>query len=264
MPAVHDLIATDPIARCFVEARLFGEMDSSTIGAEAIGYLSEGSLRSFILLGANLVPVATTPQSRAAFGDWLRPRFRRCSSFVGPRDEVLDLWRLLEPSWGPSREVRGEQPFLVIDGSPAVVENPLITRATRRDLDLLVPACVQMFTEEVGIPPFRSGGELAYRARVAELVDQGRAFVWIDDGQVRFKAEVGAVGSAACQVQGVWVHPNMRGRGIAAPAIARVVTLAYEFAPAVALYVNDFNHAARKAYRRVGFREHTRFATVLF
>jgi predicted GNAT family acetyltransferase len=32
----------------------------------------------------------------------------------------------------------------------------------------------------------------------------------------------------------------------------------------VSLYVNDFNSSARAAYRRVGFREVGRYASVLF
>ena len=42
----------------------------------------------------------------AALADRLRMSPRRCSSFVGDREEVLDLWRLLEPAWGPARARR--------------------------------------------------------------------------------------------------------------------------------------------------------------
>jgi predicted GNAT family acetyltransferase len=47
--------------------------------------------------------------------------------------------------------------------------------------------------------------------------------------------------------------------------MAAVVELALrDIAPVVSLYVNDYNAAARSAYRRVGFREVGEFATVLF
>jgi predicted GNAT family acetyltransferase len=37
-----------------------------------------------------------------------------------------------------------------------------------------------------------------------------------------------------------------------------------EIAPAVSLYVNNWNTPARRAYERVGFRETARFSTVMF
>jgi hypothetical protein len=100
---------------------------------------------------------------------------------------------------------------------------------------------------------------------VAELVRSGQSLAWIEDGSVLFKAEIGAVSRAACQVQGVWVAPAHRGRGIGTAGTAAVVEYARTaLAPVVSLYVNGFNGPARAAYRRVGFREVGRFASVLF
>jgi uncharacterized protein len=69
----------------------------------------------------------------------------------------------------------------------------------------------------------------------------------------------------ACQVQGVWVHPDRRGEGLSVGGMAAVVVIALaDIAPVVSLYVNDFNVAARAAYRRVGFTEVGTFMSVLF
>ena len=112
-----------------------------------------------------------------------------------------------------------------------------------------MPACVAMFTEEVGVSPLSSDGGAAYRARVTELIRSGRAFARIEDGQVIFKAEVGAATPQVCQVQGVWVRPEFRGQGLAAPGMAAVVIEARRaISPVVSLYVNDFNTPARATY----------------
>jgi predicted GNAT family acetyltransferase len=133
------------------------------------------------------------------------------------------------------------------------------------ELDTLLPAAVAMFTEEIGVSPLRIDGGAGYRARLSELVRAGRALAWIEDGRVVFKAEIGAVSRAVCQVQGVWVAPEHRGRGIGAAGTAAVVEYARStLAPVVSLYVNDYNAAALAAYRRVGLREVGQFSSVLF
>ena len=266
LDAVRDLIARDPVANCFLDGRVaIAGVDPWRLGGDLWGYVEDDRLVSLLYCGANLVPVSTTPAARAAFAARLRQSGRRCSSFVGPADEVLDLWRLLEPAWGPAREVRTCQPLLAIDRDPGITADPQVRRTTPAEIDRVLPACVDMFTEEVGVSPVAGGTGAAYRARILDLIRAGRSFVRMDGGEVLFKAEVGAVSTAACQVQGVWVAHAMRGHGLAAPALAAVVQEARaSIAPVVSLYVNDFNTAARKAYARVGFEQVGEFATVLF
>ena len=265
LPQLWSLLDRDPVSHCFVGSRLHASgMDSWRLGGEVWGWEESGRLVSALYLGANLVPVETTGQARAAFADRARRIGRRCSSIVGPAADVQPLWALLGSAWGPAREVREHQPLLVMDGDPLVPADPQVRVLHLTDLDLLMPAAVAMFTEEVGVSPLAGGGAEAYRNRVADTVRRGRAFGRIEDGRVVFKAEVGAVAPGACQVQGVWVAPERRGQGLAAAGMAAVVQHAYRLAPLVSLYVNDFNTPARAAYTRVGFREVGSFATVLF
>lgn len=266
LPAVERILARDPVAHCFVAARVHqGGLDPWQLGGEVLGFFDDEGLHSFVYHGANLVPVGTDARSRAAFVDRLRALGRRCSSIVGSSDEVLDLWRQLEPAWGPPREVRDVQPLLSMDVDSVLAADPNVRPATLADLDALVPACVDMFTAEVGVSPVARGMGAAYRARIAEIVQAGRSFVRMEDGVVVFKAEVGSVAPGVCQVQGVWVNPAQRGTGISEPAMAAVVRLARAtIAPRVSLYVNDFNHTARRCYRAVGFEQVGEFATILF
>lgn len=262
----EDVLERDPVAHCFVASRLrVSGLDSWRLGGEMWGWSEDGVVTSLLYLGANLVPVETTPAARRGFADRCRRIGRRCSSIVGPADEVAGLWPLLADAWGPAREVRAHQPLLAMDTDSAVPADPGVRRVRESEIDLLVPACVAMFTEEVGVSPLAGGAAEAYRARVADLVRRGRAYARIEDGEVVFKAEVGAVSDSVCQVQGVWVAPRHRGRGLGAPGMAAVVAQARrDHASTVSLYVNDFNTVARRVYARVGFRDHGELATVLF
>ncbi|MEY4136670.1 MAG: hypothetical protein RL205_798 [Actinomycetota bacterium] len=265
--AARDLLAVDPISHCFVDSRVrTSGVDPWRLGGEMWGYVDDDdTLISLLYIGANLVPVATTEASRAAFADRLRQTGRRSSSIVGIADEVLDLWRLLEPAWGPCRELRDRQPLLVMDEDPRGEIDPAVRFIGIDELDVLVPACIDMFTQEVGVSPVAGGGGVAYRSRIADLVRSSRSIGRIENGIVMFKAEIGSSTPLACQVQGVWVDPSMRGRGISVPAMAATVRLARtHIAPVVSLYVNDFNTVARRTYESCGFRQHQTFATVLF
>ncbi|MGY1857406.1 GNAT family N-acetyltransferase [Modestobacter sp. SYSU DS0290] len=267
--AVRDLLATDPVAACMLAGRIEAHGTSaSVLGAPLWGLWSGRRLDAVCLAGANLIPFARPGAEQAAataFADRARRAGRRCSTVVGPAAAVLPLWELLEPSWGPAREVRARQPLLAIQGPPAVPVEPRVRPVRLDELDTLLPAAVAMFTEEVGVSPLRVDGGAGYRARVAELVRAGHALAWIEDGQVLFKADVGAVSRAACQLQGVWVAPHLRGQGVGQRGTAAVVEHARTvISPVVSLYVNDYNGAARATYERVGFQQVGTYASVLF
>jgi len=256
----------DPVVNVFVASRVrAGGLDPARLGAQVWGHYTDGRLTSACYAGANLVPVAASSEAIAAFAARARAQGRRCSSLVGPADAIDELWQLLRPHWGQPREVRRAQPVMAISGPPLVPPDRLVRTVRPEQLGVLFPASVAMFSEEVGVSPLGVDGGASYRARVAELISAGRAFARIEDGQVVFKAEIGAVTPQACQVQGVWVRPQSRGRGLAAAGVAAVVAEALgNVAPVVSLYVNDFNVPARAAYRRVGFTEVATFMSVLF
>ncbi|WP_413450625.1 GNAT family N-acetyltransferase [Georgenia phoenicis] len=266
--AALELCAADPVGNVLaaVQVEMLGHRRLP--GAELLGVWRDGALRALCWSGANLVPVAVDePELLDAVADHVRNRGRRASSIVGPAEQVLSLWDRLGPGWLPPREVRGNQPSMAIADTPAVEPDPRVRLSRLDELDVVVPACVAMFTEEVGYSPLASGG--AYAARVHELVSTQRSYVRIEDApegrRVVFKAEVGACALGVAQVQGVWVHPEHRGQGIAAPAMAAVVEdVRQRTAPTVSLYVNSYNTAAIATYRRAGFEQVGTYATVLF
>lgn len=260
------LLDLEPIAAAQVAERVAaGGLTWWRAGARVFGYGPPGRLESMCWLGANLIPVHATGEAVAGFAELARREGRSCSSIVGPAEPVLDLWRRLEPDWAPAREIRGNQPLMVTSAPAPVPPDPAVRLVRTGEVGMLFPASVAMYTEEVGVSPVTEAGGRVYRQRVAELVRARRAYARFERGRVVFKAELAVVTEHTAQVQGVWVAPECRGRGLASAGMAAVIADALaRVAPSVSLYVNDYNDAARRVYRRCGFRTVGTFATVLF
>lgn len=261
--ALAALLAEDEIANCFFIARV------AQVGVERGGVWGawEGpALRGAVMVAGNVVPAGQDMAAQQQLGELIGGRPRACTSLVGLSDSVAALWRGIAGRWGPARDERWSQPLLVADPDAAAqAPDPRVRRADVGDVDLLYPASVSMFTEEVGISPLVGSSEAAYRARLVALVRAGRVFCRIDGDQVVFKAEIAAATASVCQVQGVWVTPELRGRGHGARGMSAVAQLAAEgVAPTVSLYVNDYNLPALAAYSRAGFVQVGRMASLLF
>lgn len=260
------LAGQDPVVNVFALYRArTTSLEPRWLGGEVWGRYANGELVAACHVGANLVPIQATPDDARAFAERALTRSRTVSTIVGPHDAVKAFWHNVAHTWGKPREIRWHQPHLVIDTPPLVEPDPWVRRTTRQDLAVLYPACVSMYTEEVGVSPESGGGADLYRARVTQLTSRGWSFARFEGGRVVFKAEVACATNEAAQVQGVWVPPDRRGEGLAIKGMAAVVDYVQaEIAPVVSLYVNEWNTPARKAYQAVGFRETTRFSTVMF
>ncbi len=256
--------AADPVSHVFVAARI----QDGGLGARrsAVFAFERGGEQAMCWSSANVVPVGGSATAMRALAARVVKRRRFASSVLGPSEQVMQLWSLLAPSWGPAREVRTRQPVLTTSRLPTgcgVAVDPDVRVARPDEVDLVVPAAAAMFTEEIGYPPYR-GSDTAYRRSVGAMLERGHTLVRVEEGRVIFKADLGSVALGVAQVQGVWVDPVCRGQGLAVPAMAAVVehTLRH-IASTVTLYVNDYNVAALATYRRVGFEQTGMFSTIL-
>ncbi|ASR39058.1 GCN5 family acetyltransferase [Prauserella marina] len=269
-PAVRAALAADPVGACMVSARIeIAGLDPWRLGGELWGTEGRpsrgGGLQGLCFSGPNMIPLRGTPAALRSFADRALRRQRTCSSLVGPSEQVLGLWDELTTEWGPAREVRHDQPLMALDGRPRTKGDPRVRAVRVEELERYLPAAIAMFIEEVGVDPRAGDGGASYRARVAELISSGRAFARFDDGEVVFKAEIGALSRGVGQIQGVWVHPDRRGQGLGVAGTAAVAErLVTGMGRTASLYVNSYNAPALSVYRKIGFRQVGRYATVLF
>src|SRR5262249_51617037 len=156
------------------------------LGAEVWGY-GGSRLGAGGFSGANPVPGGSSYPALRAFAERGRRQGRGCSSIVGPGGGGLAPWGPVRACLGRPRGVRRRPPLPAITADPLLPADPAVRRVRVTELDTLVPACIAMFTEEVGVSPIGLDGGAAYRRRVRDLVEEGRAFARIEGGEVLFK-----------------------------------------------------------------------------
>nr|WP_209044191.1 DUF4081 domain-containing GNAT family N-acetyltransferase [Brevibacterium marinum] len=230
-------------------------------------------------VGGNIIPVAATAGTNQVLADKLNSDGRYSCSLIGTRQVILDLQSRL--NWGRPRGVRDRQPLLAISSDPLVEPDEDVELVTLDQLPAVFSASVDMFTNEVGFSPIE-GGQSSYMARVRSIIRGKNCFARISESlpqggavgrwpatnqaeQVLFKADIGIRAPRIVQVQGVWVHPEVRQQGLGAAGMAAVVAQTRAAGhTTVSLYANDYNEVALRMYTRVGFEQVGTFATVMY
>ena len=182
---------------------------------------------------------------------------------VGHRESVMALHNAFRPP-RPARELRDPQPLLVLDrGDLRGTPSAEVRLSTRGDLEALILAAARMHREEMGIDPLAVDAP-AWRNRMMSLIERRWSWVWMNDREVVFKAELSAWTPDVVQIQGVYTAPQHRGQGVARAGLAAVCEQVFLDVPRCSLYVNQYNVIAQRVYERLGFRPADVFATVMY
>jgi ribosomal protein S18 acetylase RimI-like enzyme len=258
----------NPVRDVFIASRILHDGALSSLGPSPLwGAFEGGQLRGLLHVGPNLVP-ATDDQGAcetlaAAAGGLYPTRMR-----VGERVAVELLWSLVGPSYPAPREVRRRQFVYAVDPD-GLARGPrprgpgLARLAERSDEDRVLRLSAAMYTEEMGENPMARDPD-GYRRRVRMLISRGWTYVYESGGTLQFKMDIGCASRHTAQIQGVYVPPELRGRGVGTTAMAACCDLAFDRHPNLSLYVNDFNGPAVALYERIGFaREPYDFQTIM-
>jgi ribosomal protein S18 acetylase RimI-like enzyme len=243
--------AEEPVERVFLE-----DVARRGTGHFAALEREDGSLKALCHLGTNVVPSGEGCEGFAELASRASPRM-----LIGERRAVGDLWSASRRKLGRAREDRLRQPVYVSTAPPEPGGTGL-RPATPTDLDLLVPACARAHQEELGVDPLRRDAN-GFRWRTRVQIEEGRSWLWVEDGVILFKAEASAWTPTAVQLQQVWVDPPARRLGNASRALRDLLVRLLGDVPAVCLFVRAENDAAIRLYETVGMRHVLDYRSVL-
>jgi ribosomal protein S18 acetylase RimI-like enzyme len=213
------------------------------------------------LAGVALVGHVTQVEARAP--EALRALARAaldCSTahvIMGEQRRIRSFWRHYAGAGQPFRLACRE--LLLVQSSPAGERDTAdggaesLRPATAADLPLVMPAQAAMAVEECGVNPLEVDPE-GFRARCARRVARGRVWVAVGaGGRLDFKADVMAETPEAVYLEGVYVRPGARGRGIGRRCMTQLGRELLARSRAVCLLVNEGNLEAQSFYRKIGF-----------
>ncbi|MFL5924519.1 MAG: GNAT family N-acetyltransferase [Gaiellaceae bacterium] len=253
-PALDEILAfcaRDPIERVFLE-----DVARRGLG-RFTGLVEADTLVALCHVGTNLVPSGSGCGAFAGVDGASRARL-----VIGEENAVGDFWAAAHERLPSPREDRPGQPVYVLEEPPEPGETPL-RAATHDDFELLVPACAEAHREELGINPLERDPE-SFRWRTRAQIEDGRSWLWVEDGTILFKAEASAWTASAVQLQQVWVDPRARGRGYAQRGMRDLCRLLLERVPAVCLFVRAENAPAIRVYEKVGMRHTISYRSLVF
>jgi uncharacterized protein len=244
--------AAEPVERVFLE-----DIARRGLGRFSAVAGSDGRLDALCHIGANVVP---SGGGCAAFAGAAAASGARM--LIGEERAVDELWEVAGVRMPRPRDDRPGQPVYALRAPPEPGETGL--RAARLlDLELLVPACAEAHREEIGVDPLKRDAE-GFRWRTRQQIEEGRSWLWVDKGVIRFKAEASAWTPAAVQLQQVWVDPQARRRGYARRALADLCRLLLGQVPAVCLFVRPENEPALRLYDSIGMSRELTYRSLVF
>jgi ribosomal protein S18 acetylase RimI-like enzyme len=249
---VLDYCARDPIERVFLE-----DVARRGLGRFRAVVDGSGSVEALCHAGANIVPSGI---GAAAFAQLAASAPARM--IIGEQRAVTDLWDAARTGLPHPRDDRPGQPVYAISEAPPSGETAL-RAATAADVPRLIPACAAAHELELGIDPL-AGDPETFRWRTAAQIEEGRSWLWLEDGVVLFKAEASAWTPTAVQIAQVWVDPEARGRGYGARGMCDLVRLLLSTTPNVTLFVRTDNEPAIALYEKVGMTRRLAYRSLLF
>lgn len=241
----------DPIERVFLA-------DVAARGLGRFAAVRDGDrLAAICHLGANVVPSGSGTAAFAALAAHTQPRM-----MIGEEQAVTELWEAARDDLPALKEDRPGQPVYLLEEAPPPGESGL-RPAELHDLELLVRTSAAAFREEVGLDAYARDPVL-FEWRTRTQIEEGRSWLWADDGKILFKAEASAWTSQAVQLQQVWVDPELRRRGYAKRGLADLCRRLLDTTPAVCLFVRPENHPAIHVYESIGMRRVGAYRSLIF
>jgi predicted GNAT family acetyltransferase len=171
---------------------------------------------------------------------------------MGEHDAVRQFWN--------NYAVDGESPRLVHPilflqrHDPFEIDHPVegLRLATRDDLEQVVLAQAAMAFETSGVDPLAKD-PAGFCERYLRRIEKDRVWVLMKEGQLIFKTDVTSESADVAYLEGVYVSPEERGKGLGRSCLQAIGNILFERKKAIYLFVEQENTRLQSFYFNLGF-----------
>jgi GNAT superfamily N-acetyltransferase len=214
---------------------------------------SAGKLEGVALIGHSTIIEARSKDALVAFALKARESETPIHIMMSDGNSIEDFWQYYSDG--------NRQPRLVCEERLFEIKHPVMVRetvpglrlATKEEFMPVAEAHARVAFEESGVNPMEKDRE-GYLKRVLRRIEQGRVWVVFEEDMLVFKADVVAETSEVMYLEGIYVNPGNRGKGIGANCLSQLSRVLLEKVKYVCLLSNVDFQQAHNAYLKAGFK----------
>jgi ribosomal protein S18 acetylase RimI-like enzyme len=220
----------------------------------------EGQLEGVALIGHATLMETTSDRALEALAEVAQTR-TDAHMIMGEREQINSFWSYYADSGQRLRQACSELLFELNWPIEALQAVPDLKLATSAELDQVVPLQAELAFAESGVNPLQRDPE-GFRQRCARRIEQGRTWIWVEAGEIVFKADVVSDTPSVIYLEGVWTSPSRRSQGYGLRCLSQLGRTFLCHAKSVCVLVNDKNELAQKFYQRAGYKLRAVYDTI--
>jgi uncharacterized protein len=215
-----------------------------------VGQDEQGKLEGVALIGHTVLFEAFSDQAIKAFASVAR-RESSTHLLMGERGAVQRFWTYYAEGKQLPRHVC---PILFLRRTPFENREQIagLRQAVRNDLEHVVQAQAAMVLETSGVDPLQKD-PIGFRERYLRRIEKNRVWVLMKNGRLIFKTDIIADTPEAVYIEGVYVSPEERGKGLGQRCLTEVGHNFRNCTRAIYLFVENEDARSLSFYRKLGF-----------
>lgn len=229
-------------------------MENADLRGKFYGYRNaQGVLEGVALIGHTTLIEARSEDSLMAFASIARKSETPIHLMMSDGKSIETFWQLYA--------VNNRTPRLVCSELLFELNYPFLVQKCEWNVRLAEASELQQIAEahdevafmESGVSPMLKDRE-GFLKRCLKRIEQRRTFVVFENGKLLFKADIVAETAEVIYLEGIYVAPESRGRGVGSSCLANLGLQLLERVQNVCLLSNVEFKAAHRSFEKAGFK----------